>query len=284
MQRHLRVPDFITEWSMLNLHHESGEQLTASKLVFMVIEFCNLRASMSSLEEFTYSSAIVSSALKLDSALDGWAAQNTYVYNIIPLETSSCSVFGDYYHTYSSTFTASCWNNYRSVRTLLNELLLVQLEYLTRTAIESPPTDETDSNDSQMLCSDTTSCPLSVSKLRSLMLRSRSVLTQLTQDICASVPFYLYDTTAPALPPLQHPRAALGNILMWSLYTAACTFMVSDIMQQWVRQQLENISDTMGIKQARALAILLRLGRDPPAWNATELLQMEPEGEKVDDW
>jgi hypothetical protein len=282
MQRRASIPETIISWSLLCLPYESGEDLTASKLALLVIEFCNLRSLMTSMHDFTNSAAVVSAALMIESSLAGWAAENPYGYNTVPLMARSDAVFADYYHTYVSILSAASWNNYRSVRILLNELLIVQLNHLSQS--QSPCEDEEDdfpnlAEDSQFLLQQ---------QYRSQIFHSRAVIVQLTQDICASVPYYLCDAPSEGFLLTEHqhstqaPRAASGNLLLWPLFTAACTNMVSNVMITWVVQRLERIADVMGIQQARALAILLCLRKDPPTWHDTELTIQE--NETNDEW
>jgi hypothetical protein len=290
MQRRAAIPETITSWSLLSLPYESGEDLSASKLALLVIEFCNLRSLMSSMHDFTNSVAIVSAALMLDASLAAWAMENLYGYNTVSLMARSDAVFADYYHTYTSILTATSWNSYRSVRILLNELLLTQLSHLS----QSPFQFEDDDEDFPNLAEDSLS--LLQQQYKSRILQSRAVIVQLSQDICASVPFFLCDAPTSQnfllienQQSTQPPRAASGNLLLWPLFTAACTNMVSNVMRTWVVQRLKRIADVLGIQQARALAILLRLGKDPPAWHDTELTMQDTEltmqgSEKVDEW
>jgi hypothetical protein len=282
MQRRAAIPETITSWSLLSLPYESGEDLTASKLSFLVIEFCNLRSLMTSMHDFTNSAAIVSAALMIEASLAAWAAESPYRYNIVPLMARSDAVFADYYHTYSSILTATSWNSYRSVRILLNELLIVQLSHLCQSEFQYEDEDEEFPNlaeDSQFLLQQ---------QYQSQISHSRAVIVQLTQDICASVPYYLCDAPSGSYLLTEHPqseqlpRAACGNLLLWPLFTAACTNMVSNVMRAWVVQRLEKIANVMGIQQARALAILLCLRKDPPTWHDTELTIQE--NETTDEW
>lgn len=282
LQRRAAVPETITSWSLISLPHESGEDLTASKLSLLVIEFCNLRSLMASMHDYTNSMAIVSGALMIDASLAAWAAENPYGYNTVSLMARSEAVFADYYNTYTSILTASSWNNYRSVRILLNELLIVQLSYLCQSEFQY----DKEGGEFPNLVEDSFS--LLQEQYKSQLLRSRAVIVQLTQDICASVPYYLCDAPSESLlltedqQPTREPRAASGNLLLWPLFTAACTDMVSNVMRTWVVQRLERIADTLGIQQAKALAILLRLGKDPPTWHDTEMAMIE--NEKAEEW
>lgn len=284
MQRGVAISETITSWSLLCLFYETGEDLTASKLALLVIEFCNLRSLMTSMHDYTNSAAIVSAALMIESSLAGWAAENPYSYNIVPLMARSDAVFADYSHIYPSILTATSWNSYRSVRILLNELLITQLSHLSQP--QSQFDYENDDGDFPNLAKG--SHALLQQEYISQIFRSRAVIVQLAQDICASVPYYLRDAPSPGLLLTEHqdstqaPRTASGNLLLWPLFTAICTNMVSNVMRTWVVQRLEWIADVMGIQQARALAILLCLRKDPPRWHDTELTMEE--NEKADEW
>jgi hypothetical protein len=80
------------------------------------------------------------------------------------------------------------------------------------------------------------------------------VVLQLAHDICASVPYFLGYDNAINQAMRETPKAVSGNLLLWPLYTAAITPMVSPMMQEWVRRRLMFISDAIGIKQAEPLA------------------------------
>lgn len=67
------------------------------------------------------------------------------------------------------------------------------------------------------------------------------------------------------------PKAAGGNILLWPLYVAACTHVVSDAMRMWVIGRLEKMAEVMGIRQARVLAHLLSVREDPPELKIIDL-------------
>lgn len=284
MQRGAGIPETITSWSLLCLPYEIGGDLIASKLALLIIEFCNLRSHMTSIHDFTNSTAIISAALIIESSLVGWAMENPYSYNTVPLMARYDAVFADYYHVYSSILTATSWNSYRSVRILLSELIITQLSHLS----QSQSQFDYEGEDGDFLNLDKSSHALLQQEYTSQIFRSRAVIVQLTQDICASVPYYLCDAPSPGILLVEHqdtthvPRTACGNLLLWPLFTAVCTNMVSNVMRTWVVQRLGWIADVMGIQQARALAILLCLGKDPPRWHDTELTMQE--NEKADEW
>ncbi|MCJ1393147.1 hypothetical protein MMC18_006019 [Xylographa bjoerkii] len=269
MQRRARVPDDVAEWTLSAMAYETPEELISSTLSSIVIKFCNLRASMESFHDFRHSARIISAAFTIDAELADWAARcpAQYIYSTVTMQSRSESVFSDYYHTYDTIWIAWTWNSYRSIRILLNETLLQQLTHLSQYPLDYPePYDEYSSlpYETQILC-------------------CKSLLVQLTQDICASVPFYLgYHSQQDGVESMQAPPvAAGGNLLLWPLFTAACTNVVSEMMRLWVVGRLEKIAEDMGIRQATALAHLLRIRKDPPGRNVIDLASTE---EVSDEW
>jgi hypothetical protein len=172
-----------------------------------------------------------------------------FIYSTVTMDEASDEVFSDHYHVYSSIWTATIWNYYRCVRILVNELILDQISHVLQHPEEFP------------------SSWASVPFYQSQLLASNSTLQQLSHDICASVPFFLGYSVKPSdrasRPP---PKAVSGNLLLWPLYTAACTGIVSDMMRVWVAGRLRFISDVMGIRQAAPLAYTLELKQDLLEW------------------
>lgn len=62
------------------------------------------------------------------------------------------------------------------------------------------------------------------------------------------------------------PKAISGNLLLWPLYTAGVTDLVSDMMRDWVAGRLRWIADVIGIRQAAPLAFSLRRKTDLLEW------------------
>ena len=101
---------------------------------------------------------------------------------------------------------------------------------------------------------------------------SNAMLLQLSHDICSSVPYFLgYSTSLDGSGKRQQPKAVSGNLLLWPLYTAAVTGMVSDIMRQWVASRLLMIADVLGIRQAAPLAHTLGLKPELIEWEEKDL-------------
>ena len=269
MQRRARVPDDIPEWTLCAMAYETPEEIIDSNLSLIIVKFCNLRASMDSFDDYRDSARVVSAAYNIDAELAGWAMQCAVqsVYNTVTIQSQCESVFSDYYHTYDTIWAASTWNSYRGIRILLNELLGRQLTHLSQHHFDYPEAyDEYSSMpyETQILC-------------------CKSLLVHLSQDICASVPFYMgyHNRQDGQESPRAPPAAAGGNLLLWPLFTAACTNVVSDMMRSWVIGRLEKIAEVMGISQATALAHLLHIRKDPPGKNVIDLDLTQ---EASDEW
>ncbi|KAH7327287.1 hypothetical protein BKA65DRAFT_528232 [Rhexocercosporidium sp. MPI-PUGE-AT-0058] len=250
IQRHAKIPQIISEWSQ-DLDCETAEQAAATTLSNLAIRYCNLRASMSSFRDYSDPERVISTACTLDNEYDMWArtCPLQYIYQTVTLNERSDDVFSDHYHVYSSIWIAAIWNNYRSARILVNELILDQLGYLSQVNPES-----------NLLWED--HC-----FYENQILTSNSTLLQLCYDICASVPYFLgYNPESRGFTD-QAPKSVNGNLLIWPLYTAGVTGMVSDVMRCWVAGRLQWITDVMGIRQAAPLAYSMVRRQDHLLWN-----------------
>ncbi|CZR55859.1 related to negative acting factor [Phialocephala subalpina] len=279
--RHATIPPFIVEWSN-QLDFETIEQAAGTSLSLLVIRYTNLRASMNCWKDYSDTEGVISTAYALECDFATWAktCPVQYIYQTINLEKRVDEVFSDHYHVYSNVWVATTWNHYRCARLLTNEIILDQLGYL----YETDPT-------SSLL----TSHPCFH---ESTMLEANTNLMHLCEDICASVPYFLGkppyhgQTTllslsgSPQCPSArfdseggirQLPKAMYANLLIWPLYTAGATWMVSDLMISWVAGRLQWISDVMGIRQASAQADFLRRRKHLLSWEPA--LDREDSGE-----
>ncbi|KAL2061307.1 hypothetical protein VTL71DRAFT_7580 [Oculimacula yallundae] len=250
IQRHAPVPDIISEWSQ-DLDFETAEQAAATTLSNLAIRYCNLRASMSCFRDYSDPERIISTACALDSEYEIWTrtCPIQYIYQTVTLNERADDVFSDHYHAYSTIWIAAVWNNYRSARILVNELILDQLGYLYQNHPES-----------SLIWGD--HC-----LYENQILSSNSTLLQLCHEICASVPYFLgYNPGTTGLLD-QTPKSVNGNLLLWPLYTAGVTGMVSEVMRFWVAGRLQWIAHVMGIRQAGALAYSMLRRQDHLLWN-----------------
>ncbi|XMA11897.1 hypothetical protein WAI453_004688 [Rhynchosporium graminicola] len=250
IQRHAQVPDIISDWSQ-DLYFETVEQAAATTLSNLAIRYCNLRASMSSFRDYSDSERIIATACALDFEYEMWTktCPLQYIYQTVNLNERSEDVFSDHYHVYSSVWVGALWNNYRSARILVNELILDQLGYLYQNNPES--------------------CLLWHENCfyENQILASKSMLLQLCHDICASVPYFLGYKSGITGFMDQAPKSVNGNLLLWPLYTAGVTGLVSDMMRVGVAGRLQWIADVMGSRQAGPLAYSMLRRQDHLLWN-----------------
>ena len=236
MVRHAIVPDIISERSQ-DLEFETIEQAAATTLSNLAIRYCNLRASMTSFQDYSDPDRIISTACALDAEYEVWArtCPVPYIYQTATLSEEADDVFSDHYHVYPSVWIGAIWNNYRSARILVNGLILDQLRYLYQ------------SSESNLLweghCFD-----------QNQILTSTNTLLQLCHDICASIPYFLGYSPESTSFSGQPPKCANGNLLLWPLYTVGESGVISDVMRSWVAGRLQWITDVMGIRQAAPLA------------------------------
>ena len=177
-----------------------------------------------------------------------------YIYQTVTLKERRDEVFSDHFHTYNNLFIAAIWNHYRSVRILLNELLLDQLTHFSQTKFDSTLAGADDSI------------------FESQMLASKMTLLKLCHDICASVPYFLgFDPNRDPDLPYEIPKTVHGNMLIWPLYTAGVTPLVSDVMRSWVAGRLQWIADVLGVRQANLLAFKVRNQQEVLTWEDEEI-------------
>lgn len=241
----------MTEWSQ-RLDFEKPEEAAATTLSLLAIRYCNLRSSMSCFHDYSDPERIITTACALDAEYDAWtrSCPLDYIYQSVTVKDKTDEVFSDHYHVYSSVWIAAVLNNYRSARILVNELILDQLGYLYTNVPES-----------NLLWND--NC-----FYENQLLTSNTTLLQLCHDICASVPYFLgYNPDQASIYANQKPRCVNGNLLLWPLYTAGVTGMVSDMMRSWVAGRLQYITDVMGIRQAAPLAYSVVRRQDHSLWN-----------------
>lgn len=251
LQRHAPIPLVIREWSKAALEFETPEQAALTNLSGLSMKYSDIRTSMSSFKDYTNTETIIPALCALDAEYADWASKcpPQFIYSTVNLTERSEEVFSDHYHVYTSIWIAKVWNGYRCVRILVNELLVDQLSHLLQRPTSSLPVRNS-----------------GTSPMENQILASNSIILQLSHDICASVPYCLgYDN---ALDPVfrQPPKSASGNILLWPLYSAAVTGMVSPMMRDWVAGRLMLIAEVIGIKQAIPLAQSLMAEQDIENW------------------
>ncbi|KAJ5890220.1 hypothetical protein N7504_011030 [Penicillium tannophilum] len=236
-------------------YRDSNDHIV-DELGLEVIRLSNFCASMKD-GSVTDPGEIIRTALTIDANLTSlfisvpaaWSYRTVKV-PIFNGEAITRAVWGDTYHIYGSLASSSMWNNYRSARILVHELIIDAVKTLEASASEDTDRRRQSALDSQ----------------------SRLIAHQLVEDICASVPFNLgagtevsegADIEGPA--PFRVTGAG-GFSLMWPLLIAGNSGLACQELRQWIIDCLEKIGHSMGINQALAMAHLLRRGMRSRAW------------------
>ena len=207
------------------------------------------------------------------------------------------AIWGGSYDVYKSLAASIIWNNYRSARIVIQELVMVTLEEVSCTSENG----------------------ISSSQNHFLADQCRQTMIQLAEDICASVPFSLglelecpddmtsqeprSNFSSPPKSPIapngaawshaqashSPPRAgsapptlnqpsllpklpsfeiigAGGLTLMWPLLVAANSGVASLDLRKWIASSLDKIGHSMGINQPLCMAQLLRDGMQTRSW------------------
>ena len=259
LHRRVPVPEEVMEWSKLAGSYH-GEPIFENQLAEILFRFNNWRAL--NLESFTdYRDPLtnVEAALGFDNELMEWliSFQLHYAFTTMPVETRTEDVFADYYHIYPDIFTAILWQHYRCTRILINEIIVTQIAALYF-QISSPSISRPEVNTGS--CKDMALPP--DFPFANHFYTAHALLTSLTHDICASVPYYLnYHTHGPQWSDREHvPPAGFANLLLWPLFMVGQLQAVSPIMRRWTTQRMMKISEVLGVKQIGMIGKLLAEG------------------------
>ncbi|KAJ5655203.1 hypothetical protein N7507_007153 [Penicillium longicatenatum] len=242
------------------MRYRNSNDHIVDQLGLEVIRLSNFCASMKD-GSVTDPGEIIRTALTIDANLTSLFISVPLAWSYrtvkVPLfngEAITKAVWGDNYHIYENLASSSMWNNYRSARILVHELIIDAVKTLEASTLK-----DTDRR-----------------RQRALDSQSRLVAHQLVEDICASVPFNLgagieanEESDVEDSAPLKVTGAG-GFSLMWPLLIAGNSGLACQDLRQWIINCLEKIGHSMGINQALAMAHLLRRGMRSRAWLSQE--------------
>ncbi|PYI01879.1 hypothetical protein BO78DRAFT_326544, partial [Aspergillus sclerotiicarbonarius CBS 121057] len=260
--------------------YRNEDDATVDRLSSVTIQLGNLCAAIKD-GTINQPAEIVRAALRLDADLMSIISTTpaSWNYNTVNValargEPTVDSIWGAQYHTYRNFTVSSFWNNYRSARLVLRELIVQAIGSSGDISLGNIDGREQDE----------------------LVSESQQISRQLVDDICASVPFHLgavvddshlsklfgetavgsssfldkdHESGSPLLSSASSPfgvPAAGGFTIMWPLLIAANSGYASKQLRRWITDCLAKIGHSMGIRQALAMAQLLRDGVDSRAW------------------
>jgi len=225
--------------------YETQDEVIESELSELMAKYCDLQATIDRRDEYIDPVKVVEYASNIDAELVAWATRwhSRDLYETI-LAVPSQDILSNYWHLYSGIVIACVWNNYRSIRILLHQVIIEQLGRIET----SFPTD---------------SILEYTSTVQDQIESSKREIVELSHKICATIPYYMYHncyTDRAGWDSAYHPKnTARTKLVVWPLYVAGQSECVSDSMRFWTADQLEKMGSSMGIRKCVALAQLLRM-------------------------
>jgi hypothetical protein len=212
-------------------------------LVMIIGKLSNLRADIRA-NTFNNEREIISAASAIEADLIAWLAslppEFNYTTNVkSPFDFAfqqrfrGIDPYDDQYHVYPNLWVCNSWNQYRSARIVVSEIILSHVRQISDSSSLSSLSEEF-----RLQC-------------RTL----RSTIRRLAVEICRGVPFYFNAHQADKEPSLPPPESYIGGlVLLWPLFVAGIVENPRHGLRRWVVKCLEMIGNTMGIDQALAVA------------------------------
>lgn len=226
------IPSWIQTWDEYSLQFYDFSLSPAYKLLNLVANICNLRCEAASAPP-EHLSGFISRAILLDQDFDAWLTTLPQTWNYViytaPPGHSNDAAYDSHYHIYFDLWTGSIWNTYRGARIMLN---LVIRSWINSSLSSSTP--------SATYVAENARCT--------------EILSQLSIEICESIPFHL--KTYPGC--IDTPRAIGGYFVLWPLFASCSRPDTDPSLRKWVIERLDFIGHCMGIQQACSIARRLR--------------------------
>jgi hypothetical protein len=242
--RHTSVPESMMRWSNALQSYETNVEASGSALASIFAAFCRLQERIKMMGDDKYSRDIVLIALTIDAELGNWETieQSERPYTMIKADSSSKLAFNGGYHEYESVTAASHWNNYRSVRIMLHEIILGQVEQQDDSEYAESYFATTAPHENQIEL-------------------SKAMITTLSEEVCASVRYclgYLGPGDDSASEILHPEKAANAKLLLWPLYTAGKPSCVPDTTSLWISDVFKFLTRVTGVRKGASLSKTLR--------------------------
>ncbi|KXG46367.1 uncharacterized protein PGRI_052230 [Penicillium griseofulvum] len=243
LQRDARVPESLLECTKLAMFLQQPAEAHGNRLTMIIAKLSNLRADIST-STYKDDREIISTASAIEADLIAWLAalppEFTYTTHVrsrfdfaFQKQFRGISPYDDQYHVYPTQWVCNSWNQYRSARIIVSEIILSRVRQIS---------------DSSSLASLSEEFRLHCRTLR-------STIRRLAVEICRSVPFHLNAHQAQSEPNLPPPESYIGGlVLLWHLFVAGVVEKPGHGLRRWVVKCLEMIGNTMGIDQALAVA------------------------------
>ena len=203
----------------------------------------NLRADIRA-NTFRDERQIISAASAIEADLIAWLASlpaefnyTTHTKSVFDLAFQrrfrGITPYDDQYHVYPNLWVCNSWNQYRSARIIVSEIILSHVRRM----------------------SDSTSLTSLSEEFRLQCRTLRSTIRRLAVEICRGVPFHFNAHQADREPNFPPPESYIGGlVLLWPLFVAGIVESPNHGLRRWVIKCLQMIGHTMGLDQSLAIA------------------------------
>lgn len=217
------------DWSSITFESESVELTHEKRLFLATAPLCALRRDF--LRRRNDGLDLVNRAHAIDEDLEDFVSRLPCEFAYITRKIGkSDDAFLDYYHVYPDLWVTGLWNMYRCARILAHEIILERID-----------------SHSMMNISLKAQCE-----------KSEVMIAQLSDDIAASVPFYLNGDHLRESSSYSPKAGMLGQSLLWPLFVIGRVCKPSSSMRIWVVHQMEKIAQITGVQQNISVANLLK--------------------------
>ncbi|KAK4863971.1 hypothetical protein LT330_010326 [Penicillium expansum] len=242
LQRDARVPESLLQCSEIAMYLDPSEA-HGNRLVMIIGKLSNLRADICA-KTYNNEREIISAALAIEADLIAWLAALSSEFNYTTHVSSPFDLairkqfrgilpYDDQYHVYPTPWVCTSWNQYRSARIIVSEIILSHVRQISDN-----------------------SSPASFSEEFHVQCRTlRLTIRRLAVEICRSVPFHFNVHLVNREANLPPPESYIGGlVLLWHLFIAGVVESPQHRLRRWVVKCLEMIGRTMGIDLALAVA------------------------------
>lgn len=233
LQREIAVPQGMTDLSSIPMEAENEQERNKRRVFLILVRLCSLRSDFA--DETNDGLDFVDRALAIDADLENWADHLPFEYAYITRKSDKTDDgFLNYYHVYRDIYTCSLWNMYRCGRIMAHEVMLERVDNHSMTTV-SPSVQRR---------------------------RSEDMMARLSDDIAASVPFFLRGDHVGESSSYTLKAGVVGQMLIWPLYIIARTPRTSSLTRNWAVLQMERISQLTGVAHNEALASYMKKRRN----------------------
>lgn len=215
----------IVDWTSITLGSESADEIIEKRLFLVMARLCSLRSDF--LGQKYDDISLVGRALAIDADLEDWVHTLPCGFAYITRKTSeSDDIYLDYYHAYRDLWTAGVWNMYRCAHILTHEVIIECIGSHSMTTM-SPTAQRR---------------------------KSEAMIGQLSDDIAASVPYYLEGDHFGKNSSYTPKAGLVGQSLLWPLFVIARAPQASASARDWAVLQMDKIGRITGVQQNISVA------------------------------